>query len=90
MLGELFSVKPTKQTKALEEDKGILAKFRNFVISCGRTFDRMEQSTDRLLTKTNIDKPIGEKKASVKQKLNQLKNKHSEKEKESIKTELTR
>lgn len=89
-VGRVIFGKPTKQTKALEEDKGILAKFRDFVMSCGRSFDRMEQSADRLLTKINIDKPAGEKKASVKQKLNQLKNKQTEKVKESIQTELTR
>lgn len=89
-VGRVILGKPTKQMEALEEDKGIITKFRNLVISCGISFYRMEQITDRLLSKTYIDKPIGEKKASVKQKLNQLKNKHSEKEKESIQTELTR
>lgn len=88
-VGRVMFGKPTKQTKALEADKGVLAKLRDFLESCGKAFDRMERSADNLLSKTQHDKPM-EEKPSVKSELRQMKSAKSEKSKSPLQHETVR
>lgn len=88
-VGRVMFGKPTKQTKALEADKGVLAKLRDFLESCGKAYDRMERSADNLLSKTQRDKPM-EEKPSVKSELRQMKSAKSEKSKSPLQHETVR
>ena len=70
--GRVMLGRPARQAKALESDKGVLAKLRGFLESCGKAFDRMERGADNLLSKTQSDKAM-EEKPSVKLELRQMK-----------------
>ena len=81
--------RPTRQTKALESDKGVLSKLRGFLESCSKAFDRMERGADNLLSKTQSDKAM-EEKPSVKLELRQMKAAKSEKSKAPMQQEAVR
>lgn len=87
--GRIMIGRPTRQTKALEADKGVLAKLRGFLESCGKAFDRMERGADNLLSKTRCDKST-EEKPSVKLELRQMKSAKSEKSKAPMQHETVR
>jgi len=87
--GRIMLGRPVRQTKALESDKGVLAKLRDFLESCGKAFDRMERGADNLLSKTQSDKAM-EEKPSVKLELRQRKAAKSEKSKASMQKEIAR
>lgn len=87
--GRIMLGKPARQMKALEADKGVLAKLRVFLESCGKAFDRMERGTDNLLSKTRRDKST-EEKPSVKLELRQMKAAKSEKSKAPMQHETVR
>ena len=87
--GRVILGRPTKQTKALESDKGVLAKLRSLLESCGNSFDRMERGADNFLSKTQRDKPM-EEKPSVKLELRQMKATQPEKSKVSLQREIAR
>ena len=88
--GRIMLGRPTRQTKALESDKGVLAKLRGLLESCGRAFERMEHSTDNLLSKTQYDKPKNEERPSVKSELRQIKSAKPEKSKAPMQKETVR
>lgn len=87
--GRIMLGRPARQTKALEADKGVLAKLRGFLESCGKAFDRMERGADNLLSKTQSDKAM-EEKPSVKLELRQRKAAKSEKSKAPMQQEAVR
>lgn len=87
--GRVMLGRPARQTKTLESDKGVLAKLRGFLESCGKAFDRMERGADNLLSKTQSDKAM-EEKPSVKLELRQMKATKSEKSKAPIQQETVR
>ena len=87
--GRVMLGRPARQTKTLESDKGVLAKLRGFLESCGKAFDRMERGADNLLSKTQSDKAM-EEKPSVKLELRQMKTAKSEKSKASMQKEIAR
>lgn len=87
--GRVMLGRPARQTKALESDKGVLAKLWDFLESCGKAFDRMERGADNFLSKPQRDKPT-EEKPSVKLELRQIKAAKSEKSKAPIQQEAVR
>lgn len=88
--GRIMLGRPTKQTKVLESDKGVLAKLRGFLESCSRAFERMECSADNLLSKTQRDKPKNEERPSVRSELMQMKSAKSEKSMTPMQQETVR
>ena len=88
--GRVILGKPAKQTGTLEADKGVLAKLRGFLESCGKAFSNMERSADRLMEKMQRTKEPEEKKPSVKSELRQLKTQRHEKSKAPVVKEQAR
>lgn len=86
--GRALLGKPARQPQKLETDKGILAKLRDFLDSCGKTFSKMEQGADNLLGKMQHDK--APEKQSVKSELQKLKIAVSEKSKMPLSKEQAR
>ncbi len=88
--GRALLGKPARQPQKLETDKGILAKLRDFLDSCGKAFSKMERGADHLLGKIQRDKTPEEQKRSVKSELKLLKNELSEKPKMPLSKEQAR
>ena len=65
--GRALTGKEAQQVKELDADKGVLAKLRGFLTSCGKAFSEMERGAGRLAEKA------GGEKASVKTELTALK-----------------
>lgn len=65
--GRALTGKEAQQVKELDADKGVLAKLRGFLTSCGKAFSEMERGAGRLAEKA------GGEKASVKTELMALK-----------------
>lgn len=65
--GRALAGKEAQQVKDLDADKGVLAKLRGFLSSCGKAFSEMERGTGRLAEKA------GGEKSSVKTELTALK-----------------
>lgn len=65
--GRVLLGKSQEQVQALEPDKGILAKLRGFMESCGKSFSEMGHSASRMAEK------LGGEKSSVKSELDYLK-----------------
>ena len=65
--GRALAGKEAQQLKELDADKGVLAKLRGFLSSCGKAFSEMERGAGRLAEKA------GGEKASVKTELTALK-----------------
>lgn len=88
--GRALMGKPAKQAEQLASDKGVLAKLRGFLESCGKAFSKMERGTDTLMGKIQNGKAPPCKKQSVKSKLRQLKTVHSDQTKAPIQKEQAR
>ena len=65
--GLALTGKEPQESKELSADKGVLAKLRGFVLSCGKTFAQMERGAGRLAEKAGVEK------SSVKTELRGLK-----------------
>lgn len=88
--GRALLGKPAKQAERLKSDKGILAKVRNFLESCGKAFTSMERGADTLIDKCSRDRAPEESKQSVKSELQKLKIGHSGQSKAPVSKELAR
>lgn len=88
--GRALLGKSARPSPKLEADKGILAKLRNFMDSCGKAFSKMEKNADNLLGKIQRDKTPEQQKPSVKSELNKLKTGLSEKSKMPLAKEQAR
>lgn len=65
--GRALVGKEAQQVKDLDADKGVLAKLKGFLSSCGKAFSEMERGAGRLAEKA------GREKSSVKTELTALK-----------------
>lgn len=88
--GRAFLGRPAKQNGILEANKGVLAKLRGVLESCGTAFSKMARGADKLMEKAQRGKEPEEKKPSVKSELRQLKTEHSEKSKAPVVKEQAR
>lgn len=88
--GRALLGKPAKQTKQIASDKGILAKLRGLLESCGKAFSSMERGADSLMGKIQNGKAPVDKKQSVKSELRQLKTGHTEQAKAPLPKEQAR
>lgn len=88
--GRVLTGKPAKQTEQLASDKGVLAKLRGFLESCGKAFSHMERGADTLMGKIQNGEAPSCKKQSVKSELRQLKTEHSAQTKAPIQKEQAR
>ena len=88
--GRALLGKPARQAEKLKVDKGLLAKVRNFLESCGKTFANMERGADHLIEKMQRDRAPEEPKQSVKSELQKLKIGLSEQSKAPVSKELAR
>ncbi len=79
-----------KQAGNLEADKGVLAKLRGFLASCGDTFSKMERNADKLIDKIQQNEEQTKQKQSVKSDLRQLKTERLEKSKAPVIKEQAR
>lgn len=82
--GRVLMGKEQRPMEALEADKGILAKVRNFFLSCEQKFSEMEQGAGLLAEKA------GREKSSVKSELRSLKNGQKENKRVSAAKEQAR
>ena len=73
--------RPAKQNGFWKRIKGVLAKLRGVLESCGTAFSKMARGADKLMEKAQRGKEPEEQKQSVKSELRQLKTEHSEKPK---------
>lgn len=76
--GRALLGRSAKQAGNLEADKGVLAKLRGFLESCGRTFARMERGADRAAASIRS----AEQKKSVKAELNECRRANRKKQPE--------
>lgn len=88
--GRAFLGRPAKQNGILEANKGVLAKLRGVLESCGAAFSKMARGADKLMEKAQRGKEPEEQKQSVKSELRQLKTEHSEKAKVPVSKEQAR
>ena len=88
--GRAFLGRPAKQNGILEANKGVLAKLRGVLESCGAAFSKMARGADKLMGKVQRGKEPEEQKQSVKSELRQLKTEHSEKAKVPVSKEQAR
>ncbi len=88
--GRALLGRSAKQAGNLEADKGMLAKLRDFLESCGDTFSKMERSADRLIDKIQQNEKQAKQKQSVKSDLRQLKTQRHEKSKAPVLKEQAR
>ena len=88
--GRAFLGRPAKQNGILEANKGVLAKLRGVLESCGTAFSKMARGADKLMEKAQRGKEPEEQKQSVKSELRQLKTEHSEKAKVPVSKEQAR
>ena len=88
--GRALLGRSAKKAGNLEADKGMLAKLRDFLESCGDTFSKMERSADRLIDKIQQNEKQAKQKQSVKSDLRQLKTQRHEKSKAPVLKEQAR
>ena len=82
--GRTLAGKEVKQVQELEIDAGALAKFRNLLLSCGKTFSEMERGAARLAEKAGVEK------SSVKAELRELKSAQGTQHHQATSKELAR
>lgn len=88
--GRALLGRSAKQAGNLETDKGVLAKLRGFLESCGDTFSKMERNADKLIDKIQQSEEQTKQKQSVKSDLRQLKTERLEKSKAPVIKEQAR
>lgn len=88
--GRALLGRSSKQAGNLEADKGVLAKLRGFLESCGDTFSKMERNADKLIDKIQQNEEQTKQKQSVKSDLRQLKTERLEKSKAPVIKEQAR
>ena len=88
--GRALLGRSAKQAGNLEADKGVLAKLRGFLESCGDTFSKMERNADKLIDKIRQSEEQTKQKQSVKSDLRQLKTERLEKSKAPVIKEQAR